>query len=74
MSKVNKLLKQLGNLSFQARKLESDEYGNLLLDSNNLEDVEWYENDEAYEIIPNEFLIDQQDNIISRDKGSDVIY
>lgn len=74
MSEVDELLKQLGNISFQARKLESDECGNLLLDSNNPEDVEWYENNAAYEIIPNEFLIDQQGNIISRDKGSDVIY
>lgn len=33
------------------RKLEVDPSGNLLLDRNNPSDVEWYENDEAYESI-----------------------
>lgn len=74
MSERNELLKQLGDLGFQARKLESDEHGNLLLDPNNPEDVEWHENDAAYKIIQNEFFVVQQGTIISKDKSSDVIY
>lgn len=78
MSKVDELLKQLGELDkqtgFQARKLETDEHGNLLLDPKNPEDVEWYENDAAYDIVPNEFLIDSHGNLISKDKNTNVIY
>lgn len=59
---------------FQSRKLETDEQGRLLLDPNNPEDVEWYENDAAYDIVPNEFTIDESGNMISKGKGSDVIY
>lgn len=57
VSKVDELLKQLGELDkqtgFQARKLETDEHGHLLLDPKNPEDVEWYENDKAYDIVQN---------------------
>lgn len=33
------------------RKLESDGNGNFLLDPNNPDDVEWYENDEDYDFV-----------------------
>ncbi|MRN07821.1 hypothetical protein EAI26_10765 [Lactobacillus sp. 0.1XD8-4] len=33
------------------RKLKSDGHGNFLLDPNNPDDVEWYENDEDYDSI-----------------------
>lgn len=60
--KIDELLKELGGLDaetgYQARKLETDKFGNLLLDPNNPEDVEWYENDAAYDIIQNEFSTD----------------
>lgn len=75
---MDKLLKQLGEVNkqtgFQARKLETDEHGNMLLDSNNPEDVEWFENDAAYDIVQNDLLIDQYGNVISKDRGTDIIY
>lgn len=75
---MDKLLKQLHELEKQSgvkvRKLESDEEGNLLLDSNNPEDVEWLENDSVYDIIQNELFVDQHGNMISKDKNTDVIY
>lgn len=75
---IDELLKELGEANkrtgFQARKLESDENGNLLLDPNNPQDVEWFENNSAYDIIQNGLLIDQQGNMISKDKNTDVIY
>lgn len=78
MSEMDKLLKQLGEVNkqtgFQARKLETDEHGNLLLDPNNPEDIEWFENDAAYDIGRNDLLIDQYGNMILKDKSSDVIY
>lgn len=78
MSEIDKLLKQLGEVNkqtgFQTRKLETDEHGNMLLDPNNPEDVEWFENDAAYDIVPNEFLIDSHGNMISKDRGADIIY
>lgn len=52
--KIDELLKELGGIGFQARKLESDEHGNLLIDPTNENDVEWHENDAAYDIIQNE--------------------
>lgn len=58
---------------FQARKLETDEQGHLLLDPNNPEDVEWFENDFAYDIVPNELTIDKSGNMISKSKGTDII-
>lgn len=33
------------------RKLKSDGFGNVLLDPNNPDDVEWYENDDEYDVI-----------------------
>lgn len=48
MMKLANIHKQTG---FKARKLEVDENGAMLLDPNNPNDVEWYENDEAYDII-----------------------
>ena len=48
--RLKEVNKQTG---FQARKLETDEQGNLLLDPSNPEDVEWFENDAAYDILPN---------------------
>ncbi|MBS4199117.1 hypothetical protein KHA93_05535 [Bacillus sp. FJAT-49732] len=33
------------------RELKSDGFGNVLLDPNNPDDVEWYENDDDYDII-----------------------
>lgn len=78
MNEMDKLLQQLGEVNkltgFQARKLETDEQGYLLLDPNNPEDVEWFENDAAYDIVPNEFLIDSHGNMISKDRGTDIIY
>lgn len=69
--RLKEVNKQTG---FQARKLETDEHGNLLLDPNNPEDVEWYENDAAYDIVPNESSIDSHGNMISKDRGTDTIY
>lgn len=52
LKKLSKLEKELEKQSgFQGRKLKTDEHGNLLLDPNNPDDVEWYENDAAYDII-----------------------
>lgn len=52
---IDELMKQLGEINqrtgFKARILEVDEHGTILLDPNNPKDVEWYENDEAYDII-----------------------
>ena len=75
---MDKLLKQFGEVNkrtgFQARKLETDEQGHLLLDPNNPQDVEWFENDAAYDITRNNLLIGQYGNLISKDKNTDVIY
>lgn len=75
---MDKLLKQLGEVNkrtgFQARKLETDERGHLLLDPNNPQDGEWFENDAAYDIVQNDLLIDQYGNVISKDRGTDIIY
>ena len=38
-------------LSGKPRVLKSDGEGNLLLDPNNSNDVEWYENDAAYDVV-----------------------
>lgn len=74
---MDKLLKQLGEINkrtgFEARKLETDEQGNMLLNPNNPEDVEWFENDAAYEIAPKEFTIDRHGNMISKDRSTDVV-
>lgn len=58
MSNQEKLDAAMKNLAeihqkygFKARKLEVDKDGTILLDRNNPDDVEWYENDEAYDII-----------------------
>lgn len=48
MEKLAEVNKKTG---FKARKLEVDKDGAMLLDRNNPDDVEWYENDEAYDII-----------------------
>lgn len=48
MKKLAEIHRQTG---FKARKLEVDKDGVFLLDRNNPDDVEWYENDEAYDII-----------------------
>lgn len=52
---VEELLLEFAELNRKSkrkpRKLKSDGFGNVLLDPNNPDDVEWYENDEAYDII-----------------------
>lgn len=55
--KLNAAMKKLAEVhnqsGFKARKIEVDKDGAMLLDPNNPNDVEWYENDEAYNIIKN---------------------
>lgn len=52
---VDELLKAFGEINrrtgFQARKLPVDENGAILLNPKNPNDVEWYENDAAYDEI-----------------------
>jgi len=48
MKKLAEVHKRVG---FIAREIEVDKDGAMLLDANNPNDVEWYENDEAYDII-----------------------
>lgn len=36
--------------------------------------VEWFESDAAYDIVQNDLLIDQYGNMISKDRGTDIIY
>ena len=65
-------LQEINNQTgFQARKLETDEHGNMLLDPNNPEDLEWYKNDAAYDIIQNKLTTDQHGNMIPKDKNTD---
>ncbi|MGG3801207.1 hypothetical protein [Metabacillus fastidiosus] len=45
LSKLNK------NSQFKPRKFESGPNGELLLDRNNKQDIEWYENDKDYDIL-----------------------
>lgn len=40
---------------FPPQKLETDEHGRLLLDPTNPHHVEWMEDDEAAELIPDEY-------------------
>jgi len=52
---VQELLRELRELDLQGknqiRKLDVDQQGNILLDRNNPSDVEWYENDENYDVV-----------------------
>lgn len=48
---MNKLAKVNKRTGFKARKIEVDSEGAMVLDANNPVDREWYENDEAYDII-----------------------
>ncbi|WP_157796294.1 hypothetical protein [Bacillus xiapuensis] len=52
---IQELLKELSELNRQdknqIRKLSANEHGVILLDRNNPSDVEWYENDNAYDLI-----------------------
>lgn len=52
---VQELLRELRELDLQGknqiRKLDVDQQGNILLDRNNWFDVEWYENDENYDVV-----------------------
>lgn len=52
---VEELLLEFAELNRKSkrkpRKLKSDGFGNVLLDPNNPDDVEWYENDEDYDCI-----------------------
>ncbi|KIL71887.1 hypothetical protein [Bacillus badius] len=52
---VQELLRELRELDLQGknqiRKLDVDQQGNILLDRNNRFDVEWYENDENYDVV-----------------------
>jgi len=52
---VEELLRELHELdqksNIKSRKLEPDKKGNLLLDPSNKDDVEWYNNDEDYDVI-----------------------
>jgi len=54
-SEIQKKLYEIAELDRKLkkpiRKLESDGFGNVLLDPNNPDDVEWYENDEDYDCI-----------------------
>lgn len=44
------LSRQTKKDGLRARKLKSDDDGALILNPNNPEDVEWYENDEDYNV------------------------
>lgn len=50
---IEEKLKEFAELNRKSkkkpRKLKSDGFGNVLLDPNNPDDVEWYENDEEYD-------------------------
>ncbi|MEK4086347.1 hypothetical protein [Psychrobacillus sp. FSL K6-1415] len=52
---LNAIMKKLAEVNkrtgFIAREIEVDKDGAMLLDPNNPNDVEWYENDEAYDIV-----------------------
>jgi hypothetical protein len=54
-NKIEELLKlaeeQKNKLNIPSRKFKRTEEGILLLDPNNTFDKEWYENDEAYDIL-----------------------
>lgn len=55
METVEELLKELHEVDkgskTKIRKLQIDEFGNILLDGNNHDDVEWYKTDENYDVI-----------------------
>lgn len=52
---IQELLRELFELNRQAkspiRKLAADEDGVILLDKNNPDDVEWFENDKDYDVL-----------------------
>jgi len=48
MSELAEVNKRTG---FKAREIEVDSEGCMILDANNPADREWYDNDEAYDII-----------------------
>ncbi|GLY11638.1 hypothetical protein ACP2W0_14595 [Pseudobacillus badius] len=52
---VHELMAELRNLNkksgFKPRKLKSDANGTLLLDRENKEDQDWYDNDEDYGVL-----------------------
>ena len=50
---LQKLIEEMyknGEFDNKPRKLQSDGHGNILLDSSDPRDVEWYRNDEDYEL------------------------
>jgi hypothetical protein len=48
---LKKAEKERKKLDIKPRKFESDENGSILLDPNKKFDKDWYENDEAYDIL-----------------------
>lgn len=48
---MNKLADVNKKTGFKARVIEVDSEGTMILDANNPNDQEWYENDKAYDII-----------------------
>lgn len=48
---MNKLAEVNKKTGFKAREIEVDSEGAMILDANNPNDQEWYENDEAYDIV-----------------------
>ena len=48
---MNKLADVNKRTGFKARVIEVDSEGTMILDANNPNDQEWYENDEAYDIV-----------------------
>lgn len=54
-SEIQKRLYEIAELDRKIKKpirrLQSDGFGNVLLDPNNPDDVEWYDNDEDYDSI-----------------------
>ena len=50
---MNKLAEVNKRTGFKAREIEVDSEGYMILDAKNSADREWYENDQAYDIIKN---------------------
>lgn len=52
---INELMKELKKANkksgFTPRKLKNDSNGTILLDSNNKDDLDWFHNDEDYDVI-----------------------
>lgn len=50
---MNKLAEVNKRTGFKVREIEVDSEGCMILDAKNPADQEWYENDQAYDIIKN---------------------